>query len=93
MVSAIILLKVECAHVNSVAEQLIEFPGIQEVFSTGGKYDLAALARVAANETLAELVTERISGLPGITYTETMIAFRVYSRNVLDAGFSLGGTR
>ena len=46
--------------------------------------------RTRDNETLAEVVTDRIRKLPGIAGSETMIAFRSYSRRELEAGFSLG---
>jgi DNA-binding Lrp family transcriptional regulator len=46
--------------------------------------------RVPANEDLADLVTDRMVKLDGIRETETLIAFRAYSRKDIEAGFSLG---
>jgi DNA-binding Lrp family transcriptional regulator len=40
---------------------------------------------------LAELVTGRLSKLPGITKTQTMVAFEAYSRHDLEALFAVGG--
>ena len=93
MVTAVILLNVERAHIKTVAESLAGMPEITEVFSVAGKFDLVATVRVPANEALADLVTDRMSELPGITHSETLIAFRAYSRRDLEAGFSLGGGR
>ena len=90
MVSAIVLLRVERARINEVAEQLAELPGVSEVYSVGGRYDLVAILRVTDNRALAELVTEKMHAVEGITDTETLIAFRAYSQHDLAAMFSIG---
>lgn len=92
MVSAIILLKVEPSHIKPLAERLAEFREISEVFSVAGTYDVVAVARVAKNEDLADLVTERLVKLHGIQASETLIAFRSYGRKEIEAGFSLGAS-
>lgn len=90
MISAIILINVERAKVNAVAEQLAQMQEISEVFSVSGNYDLVAIARVAYNEALAELVTSHLQKIQGIERTNTMLAFKAYSRHDLDAMFSMG---
>lgn len=65
-------------------------PEVSDVFSVAGKFDLVAIVRVHANEDLADLVTDRMVRLTGIKETETLIAFRAYSRKDIEAGFSLG---
>jgi DNA-binding Lrp family transcriptional regulator len=90
MVSAVVLLKVEVGQVNAVAEELASLKGITEVFSVGGRYDLVAILRVADNDTLAALVTEQMLKHEGIIDSETLIAFRVFSRHDLESMFSLG---
>ena len=90
MVTAISLLTVERDKVNDVAEQLADMNGVSEVYSIAGRYDLAAIIRVKDNEDLADLVTERIRGVPGIIRSETLIAFRVYSRHDLESMFAIG---
>lgn len=90
MVSAVVLLKVETGKVNQIAEQLADLKGITEVFSVGGRYDLVAILRVADNDTLAALVTEQMLQYEGIIDSETLIAFRVFSRHDLESMFSLG---
>ena len=52
--------------------------------------DLAAIVRATDNDQLAKIVTEHIRGVPGITTSETLIAFRVYSRHDLERMFSIG---
>jgi len=90
MLSAIVLLTTERDKINKVAQALADIAGVSEVYSIAGRYDLAAIVRVADNEQLAEIVTEHIRTLPGITASETLIAFRVYSRHDLERMFSIG---
>lgn len=90
MVTAVILFTVARDRIKSVGEQLAEMPEVSDVFSVAGKFDLVAIVRVSANEDLADLVTDRMVKLDGIRETETLIAFRAYSRKDIEAGFSLG---
>ncbi|MCB8986200.1 MAG: Lrp/AsnC ligand binding domain-containing protein [Ardenticatenaceae bacterium] len=90
MVSAVVLLNVEPGQVNEVGSRLAELKGISEVFSVGGRYDLVAIIRVKDNDTMAQLVTEKMHSVPGITNSETLIAFRVFSEHDLEAMFSIG---
>jgi DNA-binding Lrp family transcriptional regulator len=69
---------------------LAELDGISEVYSVGGRYDLVAILRVPDNDALAALVTEHMLKVEGITYSETLIAFRAFSRHDLESMFSLG---
>jgi len=90
MVTAIVLIQTQHGHTNAVAQALAEFPEISEVYSVGGSYDVVALVRVKRNEDIATMVTERMVDVPGIVRTETMIAFKTYSRHDLESVFSLG---
>ena len=92
MVNAIVLLKVKRDAVDRVAGELAGMEGISEVYSIAGRYDLAAMVRVADNDALAEVVTGRMLKVEGITDSETHIAFRVYSRHDLESMFSLPGS-
>ena len=62
---------------------------ISEVYSVAGKYDLVAIVRVKDNDGLAELVTGKLAKLDGIKKTDTMLAFRAYSRHDLESMFSI----
>jgi DNA-binding Lrp family transcriptional regulator len=55
-----------------------------------GNYDLVAVVRVATNEDLANLVTTKMHAIQPILKTETMLAFKAYSRHDLEAMFSVG---
>ena len=90
MVTSIILMNVARARVNDVAEQLADRSEISEVYSVSGSYDLVADVRVGCNDDLAALVTEHLTQVDGILHTETMLAFRAYSRHDLEEMFAIG---
>jgi len=90
MVTAIVLLIVERNKINDVAEKLSRTDGISEVYSVAGQYDLVAILRVQNNDFLADLVTREILQVEGIINSETLIAFRAYSRHDLESMFSIG---
>lgn len=90
MVNAIVLIQTTHGKINTVAEQLAEIPEISEVYSVGGSYDVIAIIRVRDNEDIANLVTQKMVQIDGIERTETMIAFKAYSRHDLDGLFSIG---
>jgi len=90
MVSAVVLMKVEIGAVEAVANALVSLKGITQVFSVAGSYDLVALASVRENDDLADLVSGSIRKVAGITSTETLIAFRVYTPEELRVGLAFG---
>lgn len=90
MVTAIVLIKGETSRIPELANQIAEMDGVQEVFSVAGRVDLVAIVKVSKNEELADVISDRMRHLEGIVETETMIAFRAYSRQELEAGFELG---
>jgi DNA-binding Lrp family transcriptional regulator len=90
MVTAIILIQTEHGRINQVATELAALPGIAEVYSVGGSHDIVAIVRTRTNEDIADLVTERMVRVEGITRTETLVAFKAYSRDDLESVFSAG---
>jgi DNA-binding Lrp family transcriptional regulator len=90
MVSAVVLLSMERDRINEVAQELVAVEGVTAVYSVAGQYDLVVMVRVADNEALADLVTGRVLKLRGIVRSETLIAFRVFSRYDLDRMFAVG---
>ncbi len=90
MVAALVMIKAETDKVTALAGALTETEGVSEVFSVAGRWDLVAIVRTRDNESLATVVTDRIRKLPGIAASETLIAFRSFSRRELEAGFALG---
>jgi DNA-binding Lrp family transcriptional regulator len=49
-----------------------------------------AILRVKDHEEIADIVTSKLSQVPGITKTHTHVAFKVYSKHDLEAMFSVG---
>lgn len=90
MVTSIILVNVERSKINETAEELAATDGISEVYSVSGNYDLIAVARVKSNEELSDLVTRNLLKIESILKTETLLAFKAYSRHDLEAIFSIG---
>ncbi len=90
MVTAIVLIKAETSRIPDLADQITEMAGVSEVFSVAGRFDLIAIVRVTKNEELADVISDKMRHLDGIVETETMIAFRAYSKQELEAGFELG---
>jgi len=90
MVIGTVFLTVERDKINIVAQTLAEMDGISEVYSVGGRIDLIAIIRAKDNEQLADIVTKHLLKVEGIKKSETMIAFKVYSRHDLESMFSVG---
>ena len=88
MVTAVVLIEAETDRINEVAEAMVEIDGVREVFSVAGRYDLVAILRVRTNEEIADVVSGGMRHLDGIVKTETLIAFRVYSREDVEGIFS-----
>ena len=90
MVTAFILINVERPRLRSIGDELLAIDGIAEVYSVAGPYDMVAVARVKEHEQLNDLVTEGIGGLEGIRNTETLIAFRSFSKKDLGLLWDIG---
>ena len=90
MITAIVFVKAEVARIPEVAEAIAALEGVSEVYSVTGQVDLIVMVRVRRHEDVAEVVADRLNKVPGVTSTETHIAFRAYSRHDLESAFALG---
>lgn len=90
MITAFVLMTVTPGRVKPLAERLLEVAGVGEVYSVSGPYDLVAVIRVKAHDDLADLVTAHIAGLDGIVRTDTLIAFRAFSKRDLESMWDIG---
>lgn len=90
MITALVLLNVEPGRVKSLAEELLEVPGVTECYSVAGPYDLVAIVRVREHDQLSDLVTEKIASHAGINATETLIAFRSFAKRDLGMVWDVG---
>ncbi|HEX4806611.1 MAG TPA: Lrp/AsnC ligand binding domain-containing protein [Conexibacter sp.] len=90
MTHAIVLIKAERNALAELGGRLADVPGVAEAYSITGEWDFAAILRLREQDELAHVITEQLAQLPGITKTQTLLAFEVYSRHDLDALFSVG---
>ncbi len=90
MITAIVMVNAVVDRIPEVAEAIADLAGVSEVYSVAGSVDLVAMVRVARHEELADVIAGRLNKVPGVTSTETHIAFRAYSRHDLEAAFAIG---
>jgi DNA-binding Lrp family transcriptional regulator len=90
MVTGFVFLTAERDKINSVADEIARIDGISEVYSVSGRFDLIAVIRARDNEQLADIVTDHLLKVGGIKSSETMFAFKFYSRHDLERMFSIG---
>jgi DNA-binding Lrp family transcriptional regulator len=90
MVTAIILINAVRDKIPETTSALADLPGVSEVYSIAGPYDIAAIIRVKENQELADLVTKKMLKVDGIEKSTTLIAFEAVSRFDLERMFSLG---
>ena len=81
MVTAIVLIQAKRQMVEETAQQLVELPGVAEVYSVTGEWDLVAMIRTDDNEAMANLITGSMLRLVGIERTTTLVAFRSYGKD------------
>jgi DNA-binding Lrp family transcriptional regulator len=90
MLTAIMLVTCERAHLAEVGPLLAEIEGVTEVYTTTGTIDYIAVVRVRDMEALSSLVTEQLRAVPGIERTDTHVALREYSPRDIEAAFQIG---
>ena len=78
MVTSIVLIHTERGRTEETAEALLNVPGVAEVYSVTGEYDLVAIVRVEQYEQMAEVVPRHIAALPGVARTHTLMTFQHY---------------
>lgn len=88
MITAIVQIRCSRDLIPQTAEAIADVPGVAEVYSVSGDYDLMAIIKVKHYDDIAGVVTEQMVRIPGIVRTNTISAFRVYSRQDREAGFS-----
>ena len=91
MADAIVLITTESDMVSEAAKRIVELEGVQDVFSVAGDVDLVAVVSTAHFEDLPSVIPEGIAKVGGVVGTQTLMAFRTYSREDEQAAFDLGG--
>ena len=90
MLTAIVLIDTVPDRIPEVADEVVNLDGVSEVYSVAGRCDLVAMVRVRDHAELADAIADGISKVPGVTATETLIAFKAYSAVDLEQAFALG---
>lgn len=90
MFTAIVMIDATPSQITDVASAVAAIKGVSEVYSVTGDSDLIAIVRVADHDDLAVVIADGINKIPGILRTQTNLAFRTYSKSVLDSAFELG---
>ena len=90
MITTIVLIRVEPALIPAAANMLAGVEGVAEVFSVSGEWDLVAIVRVAEYDQIAHVVTEVFPTVPGLQRTQTLTAFRAYSKKDLQQAWDIG---
>lgn len=90
MITAVVLITAEPGTARRIAEKLLEIEPVTEAYSVSGEYDIVAIVRVREHEMLSDVVSDRIATLEGIIATQTLIAFRAYSRRDLGLLWDVG---
>lgn len=89
-ITTIVLIKADPKRIPETAREIAGIEGVQEVYSVSGEWDLVAIVRVKEYTMIAEVVTERFPAVTGITRTQTLTAFRAYSRKDLEQAWDFG---
>ena len=89
MVAALVLIRAVPGDVPALARRIAAIDGVAEVYSVSGDWDLIAVLRVKEYDRIAEIVTEEIAQVSGIERTNTLTAFRVYSRQDLERAWDM----
>lgn len=90
MITAIVLIKAEPASIQQCATRLAGIDGVSQVYSVSGEWDLVAMVEVTDYEGVATVVTEHITTVQGIRSTQTLTAFRAYSKHDLEQAWDIG---
>lgn len=90
MVTAIVMVQAERHSIQETAMELASVPSVREVYSVTGEWDIVAILKLTQYEELDDVVTGHLRKIQGISRTQTMLAFRTYSEELLDQGFGVG---
>lgn len=90
MITTIVLVRAEPARIPTVAQTLAEIEGVTEVYSVSGEWDLVVIVRVPEYEMIATVVAETFPTVPGLVRTQTLTAFRAYSKRDMQQAWDIG---
>ncbi|MBA2609435.1 MAG: Lrp/AsnC ligand binding domain-containing protein [Actinobacteria bacterium] len=65
---------------RSIADRLVQLPGVEYVALTTGTFDLIMLVRAADMETLRDVVLEELQSMPEVRSTQTSFVLEELDR-------------
>ena len=90
MITTIVLIRVEPSLIPKAANKLAGVEGVTEVYSVSGEWDLVAIVKVPQYDDIAHVVTEIFPSVPGLQRTQTLTAFRAYSKGDMQQAWDIG---
>lgn len=90
MVNTIVLAVCDIHRIPETAQAIADIPDVSEVYSVAGDFDLVIMVRTRTHDDLARVVSEEIAKVEGVERTQTLVAFKVFSRHDVEALFSVG---
>ena len=90
MITTIVLIRADPKQIPLCATKLAGIDGVMEVYSVSGEWDLVAIVRVAEYAHIAQVITEKFPEVPGLIRTQTLTAFRAYSKKDLEQAWDIG---
>ncbi len=90
MITTVVLAKCDMHSIPETAQQVADLADVSEVYSVAGDFDLVIMVRTRTHDDLARVVSEEIAKIEGVERTQTLVAFKVFSRHDVEALFSVG---
>ena len=90
MVNTIVLAVCDIHRIPETAQEIADIGDVSEVYSVAGDFDLVIMVRTRTHDDLARVVSEEIAKVGGVERTQTLVAFKVFSRHDVEALFSVG---
>ncbi len=90
MINTIVLATCDIHSIPETAQAIADISDVSEVYSVAGDYDLVIMVRTRTHDDLARVVSEEIAKVEGVERTQTLVAFKVFSRHDVEALFSVG---
>jgi DNA-binding Lrp family transcriptional regulator len=90
VITTIVLVRADPKRIPETAREIAGIEGVQDVYSVSGEWDLVVVVKVPAYEQIAEVVTEKFPAVKGIDRTQTLTAFRAYSKKDLEQAWDIG---
>ncbi len=90
MFTAFVMIQAEPDKIAEIARAIANMPNVAEVYSVTGDFDILVVLRLSEFEQLAESVPDGLSRIDGILRTNTVLAFRRFSAEDLEAAWDIG---